>query len=80
MTIVPITSNGLDAAEVSFFSALCSDDYQYLGVPEGHLRSSWSHCSEIVKTSEKTDSATYFAHHLIRLVRTHCPLLLDAHQ
>ena len=53
MTIVPITSNGLDAAEVSFFSALCSDDYQYLGVPEGHLRSSWSHCSEIVKTSER---------------------------
>ena len=53
MTIVPITSNGLDAAEVSFFSALCSDDYQHLGVPEGHLRSSWSHCSEIVKTSER---------------------------
>ena len=53
MTIVPITINGLDAAEVSFFSALCSDDYQYLGVPEGHLRSSWSHCSEIVKTSER---------------------------
>ena len=53
MTIVPITSNGLDAAEVSFFSALCSDDYKYLGVPEGHLRSSWSHCSEIVKTSER---------------------------
>lgn len=53
MTIVPITSNGLEAAEVSFFSALCSDDYRYLGVPEGHLRSSWSHCSEIVKTSER---------------------------
>jgi len=53
MTIVPITSNGLNAAEVSFFSALCSDDYKYLGVPEGHLRSSWSHCSEIVKTSER---------------------------
>ena len=53
MTVVPITSKDLDAAEVSFFSALCSDDYQYLGVPAGHLRSSWSHCSEIVKTSER---------------------------
>ncbi|MBL55404.1 MAG: alkanesulfonate monooxygenase [SAR116 cluster bacterium] len=53
MTIVPITSKELDAAEVSFFSALCSDDYQYLGVPEGRLRSSWSHCSEIVKISER---------------------------
>ena len=52
MTVVPITSAGLDAAEVSWFAALCSDDYQFLGVPEGDLRSSWSHCSDIVKTAE----------------------------
>jgi alkanesulfonate monooxygenase len=52
MTIVPITSPDLDAAEVSWFSALCSDDYQYLGVPDGALRSSWDHCSDIVKRSE----------------------------
>ena len=31
MTIVPITSKELDAVEVSWFSALCSDDFQYLG-------------------------------------------------
>lgn len=52
MTIVPITSADLDAAEYSWFSALCSDDYQYLGVPDGSLRSSWAHCAEIVKTAE----------------------------
>ncbi|MFK7880926.1 LLM class flavin-dependent oxidoreductase [Roseobacter sp.] len=52
MTIVPVTSADLDAAEVSWFSALCSDDYQFLGVPDGDLRSSWKHCSEIVKTAE----------------------------
>lgn len=52
MTVVPITSPDLDAAEVSWFSALCSDDYQFLGVPEGDLRSSWKHCSDIVKTAE----------------------------
>ena len=52
MTIVPITSPDLKATEVSFFSALCSDDYRYLGVPDGSLRSSWAHCSEIVKRSE----------------------------
>lgn len=52
MTIVPITSHDLKATEVSFFSALCSDDYRYLGVPDGRLRSSWAHCSEIVKRSE----------------------------
>ncbi|MEP0960795.1 MAG: LLM class flavin-dependent oxidoreductase [Roseobacter sp.] len=52
MTVVPVTSADLDAAEVSWFSALCSDDYQFLGVPDGDLRSSWSHCSDIVKTAE----------------------------
>ncbi|SLN33476.1 Methanesulfonate monooxygenase [Pseudoruegeria aquimaris] len=52
MTIVPITSPDLDAAEVSWFSALCSDDYQFLGVPDGALRSSWEHCSAIVKEAE----------------------------
>ena len=54
MTIVPITSPDLDAAEVSWFAALCSDDYRYLGVPDGALRSSWAHCSEIVKAGRGT--------------------------
>ena len=53
MTVVPITSPDLDAAEVSWFAALCSDDYQFLGVPDGDLRSSWAHCSNIVKEAEK---------------------------
>lgn len=52
MTIVPITSTELNAVEVSWFSALCSDDFQYLGVPDGTLRSSWAHCSNIVKKAE----------------------------
>lgn len=52
MTVVPITSPDLDAAEVSWFAALCSDDYQFLGQPDGALRSSWEHCSNIAKTAE----------------------------
>ncbi|MGB5556385.1 MAG: LLM class flavin-dependent oxidoreductase [Paracoccaceae bacterium] len=52
MTVVPVTSADLDAAEVSWFAALCSDDYEFLGVPEGRLRSSWDHCSSIVKRAE----------------------------
>ncbi|ABG31890.1 LLM class flavin-dependent oxidoreductase [Roseobacter denitrificans] len=52
MTVVPITSAGLRASEVSWFSALCSDDYRFLGVPDGDLRSSWAHCSDIVKTAQ----------------------------
>lgn len=53
MTVVPVRSADLNAAEVSWFAALCSDDYQFLGVPDGDLRSSWDHCSTIVKTAEK---------------------------
>jgi alkanesulfonate monooxygenase len=52
MTVVPITSPDLDAAEVSWFAALCSDDYQFLGQPDGSLRSSWDHCSAIAKRAE----------------------------
>lgn len=52
MSVVPITSSELDASEVSFFSALCSDDFRYLGVPDGGLRSSWAHCSQIVRRAE----------------------------
>jgi alkanesulfonate monooxygenase len=52
MTVVPVTSADLDATEVSWFSALCSDDYEFLGVPNGALRSSWDHCSDILKTAE----------------------------
>ncbi|MBF9047194.1 LLM class flavin-dependent oxidoreductase [Rhodobacterales bacterium LSUCC0031] len=52
MTVVPVTSADLDASEVSWFAALCSDDYAYLGVPDGALRSSWAHCSQIVQRAE----------------------------
>ena len=53
MTVVPVTSADLDAAEVSWFSALCSDDYEFLGVPDGALRSSWEHCRDILLEAEK---------------------------
>ena len=53
MTVVPITSPDLDALEISWFSALCSDDYQFLGVPDGDLRSSWEHCRDIVLEAEQ---------------------------
>ena len=37
-------------SEISWFSALCDDDYEQLGVPQLDLRSSWEHCSDIVRT------------------------------
>ncbi|MBB3349754.1 LLM class flavin-dependent oxidoreductase [Sphingomonas sp. BK069] len=38
--------------EVSWFSALCDDDYEFLGVPDERLRSSWEHCRDIVLQAE----------------------------
>lgn len=49
---IPVKSQDLKAAEVSWFAPLCSDDYQFLGVPEGHLRSSFSHTSAILREAE----------------------------
>ena len=38
--------------EVSWFSALCDDDYEFLGVPDPRLQSSWEHCRNIVLAAE----------------------------
>ena len=40
------------SCEVSWFSALCDDDYEFLGVPDPMLRSSWAHCRDIVLQAE----------------------------
>ena len=38
--------------EISWFSALCDDDYEFLGVPDALLKSSWTHCRDIVLQAE----------------------------
>jgi alkanesulfonate monooxygenase len=38
--------------EVAWFSALCDDDYEFLGQPDPMLRSSWEHCRDIVMQAE----------------------------
>lgn len=39
--------------EMSWFSALCDDDYEFLGVPDANLKSSWEHCRNIVLTADR---------------------------
>ncbi|MDX1958750.1 MAG: LLM class flavin-dependent oxidoreductase [Leptospiraceae bacterium] len=39
--------------EVSWFSDLCNGDYEYLGVSDGSLRSSFTHCRDIVLKAEE---------------------------
>jgi len=42
--------------EVAWFSALCDDDYEYLGLRDASLRSSWAHCRDTVTTAEASGS------------------------
>lgn len=42
----------LPPCEVSWFSALCDDDYEFLGVPDPGLASSFEHCRDIVLAAE----------------------------
>ena len=53
MTVVPIKSEDLTSAEVSWFAPLCSDDFRYLGVPEPGLRSNWKNTSKILQTADE---------------------------
>ena len=52
MSVVPVTSASLDAAEIAWFAPLCSDDYRYLGVPDGDYRSNWQNTSDIIRRAD----------------------------
>ena len=39
--------------EIAWFAALCDDDYEFLGVPDPKLASSWEHCRDIALAAEE---------------------------
>ena len=39
--------------EIAWFAALCDDDYEFLGVPDPKLASSFQHCREITLTADR---------------------------
>ncbi len=50
--MIDIRSPHLTGAEVSWFAPLCSDDYEYLGVPDDTLKSTFQHTSNILQTAD----------------------------
>ena len=42
-----------EQVEVAWFGALCDDDYEYLGVSDPALASSWEHCRDITLAAER---------------------------
>ncbi len=53
MSLVPIRGADIRGAEVAWFAPLCSDDFRFLGFPEGDLRSSWANTSRIAKRADE---------------------------
>lgn len=51
--MVAVRSAQLDGAEVAWFAPLCSDDYEYLGVPDDRLKSTFAHTSNILLTADR---------------------------
>lgn len=50
---VDIRSLACDAVEVSWFSALCDDDFAFMGVKDPSLKSTWAHCSGITRAADR---------------------------
>ncbi len=42
----------IDTLEIAWFDDLCNGDYEFLGVSDGKLRSSFEHCAEIIKLAD----------------------------
>jgi alkanesulfonate monooxygenase len=52
-TRASIRSAGTDAVEVAWFSALCDDDFEFMGVKDPRLKSTWEHTSDILLTADR---------------------------
>lgn len=53
MSIVPIRGADLEGAEFAWFAPLCSDDFRFLGVPDGDLRSNYANTQRIARRADE---------------------------
>ena len=51
--MVTIRSPHLKGTEVSWFAPICSDDYEFLGVPDKKYKSSWKNTSDVLLTADR---------------------------
>lgn len=51
--VVPIRSAHTDAVEVAWFAPLCDDDFEFLGIKDAALKSSWQHTSKVLLTADR---------------------------
>lgn len=54
MNTTPIPIRSADAAvEVAWFAPLCDDDFEFLGVKDARLKSTWAHTSNILLAADR---------------------------
>ena len=51
--MIEIRSSHLDGVEVSWFAPLCNGDFEYLGVPNNHYKSTFKNTSEVLLTADR---------------------------
>lgn len=51
--MINVRSKHLTGAEVSWFAPICSDDYEFLGVPDKQLKANYANTSDILLTADK---------------------------
>lgn len=51
--MIEIRSPHLKGSEVSWFAPICSDDYEYLGVPENKYKANYANTSEILLEADR---------------------------
>ena len=51
--MIKVRSPHLTGAEVSWFAPICSDDYEFLGVPDSQLKSSYANTSNVLLTADR---------------------------
>ncbi len=51
--MIEIRSPHLTGSEISWFAPLCGDDYEFLGVPDDNLKSTFAHTSNILLTADQ---------------------------
>jgi len=52
-TTVQIRAGQSRAVEMAWFAPLCSEDYEFLTVADGALRSNFDHCADVVRTADR---------------------------
>ena len=51
--MINIRSQHLDAAEVAWFAPICNGDFEFMGVPNDSLKSTWENASKILLTADR---------------------------